>query len=353
MKVRAASIAGLLTAGFLAATQLVGAATAPTGGLSLSGYMKGAETVSWSPVANAVGYALLRDGTRVATAGSSLTSTRFSVSAGVHTLAVQPLFATSTTSATSTTTTMTTPPAGWSVAPPAGTITSRSNVNGVGLLVVGGPKAFSDYVIDGTTDSAVLLGPECAGSSFSRFHITRAASVGSGPGYGRHAFYVKAANVSVSDLYATLDPSAKDAGSIFSLRYHGFTATRFDVSGLWFASFFDDDPAQVPGSATFTDGKVTFSSSSAMLVDSQFAWNITLTNVALTGPNDSLLHLDSGSAIPHLTLNDVTVNGKPAAAAMTNLPAGAVTVNTTSHLRRISRAVRARRVGSRQVVLAH
>lgn len=327
---RIAALLALLMLGLLTATHLVGAAAPPTGGLSIAGYMKGSETVAWSPVPNAVGYALLRDGTRVATAGTSVTSTRFSVTAGTHTLAVQPLFATPTTSSTNSTTTTsptTSTPAGWSVAPPQGTITTRSNVNGVGLLVVGGPKAYSDYVIDGTTDSAVLLGPECAGSSFSRFHITRAASIGDGPGYGRHAFYVKAANVTVTDLYAQLDPSAKDVGSIFSLRYHGFTATRFDVSGLWFASFFDDDPNHVAGTATFTDGKVKYSSSSAMLVDAQLAWNITVTNVDFTGPNDSLLHLDSGSVMPHLTLNHVTENGKPATAAMTNLPASAVTIN--------------------------
>lgn len=315
-KLSAAVVAAVLVAaGF--AFGILGAASSSSHVAISANFAKGTPTLSWPAVAGATGYALTRDGVRVATAGAGATSAKFSVSAGKHVLESDAIYAIPKPPI---------PTSGWAVAPPAPPITSRTNVQGVGLLVVGGPKAYSDYAIDGTTDSAVLLGPECAGTTFSRFHITRAASVGDGPGYGRHAFYVKAANVSVSDLYATLDPAAKDVGSIFSLRYHGFAATRFDVSGLWFVSFFDDDPNEVPGTATFKDGKVRFASSSAMLVDSRFKWDITLENVALTGPNDSLLHLDAGSAIPHLTLKAVTVNGKPAAAAMTNLPASAVTI---------------------------
>jgi len=70
---------------------------------SLSGYMKDTETITWAPAANATGYALFRDSTQVSTAGPGATSTRFAVSAGVHTLSVRPLFSSSTTTAPTTT----------------------------------------------------------------------------------------------------------------------------------------------------------------------------------------------------------------------------------------------------------
>jgi hypothetical protein len=70
---------------------------------TVSGYMSGIVTVSWAPVSGAADYALYRDSTRVATAGPSATSTRFSVAAGTHTLSVVAEFAVATTTAPTTT----------------------------------------------------------------------------------------------------------------------------------------------------------------------------------------------------------------------------------------------------------
>jgi hypothetical protein len=217
-----------------------------------------------------------------------------------------------------------TPPPGWSVAPPVPPITDITNPTGLGLNVVGGKaQAFSDYVSAGTYDSAVLLGPPEGGSSFTRFHLDKAASIGQGPGYGRHALYAKGPNVSVTDWYSRSDPTANDIGSQFSIRYAGFTALRFDVGGLWGISFFDDDPNHRPGAATFTDGLVAFTSVAAMIVDAQFVYSITLDTVAFTGPNDLLLTVDSGSVKPIIVARAVTINGKPATAAnFAGVPAG-------------------------------
>lgn len=222
-----------------------------------------------------------------------------------------------------------TPPTGWSVAPPKAPIHSATNGNGVGLELEGGPSGNSDYLSTGTFDSGVLLGPECAGSNFARFHLDQAASVGNGPGWGRHALYCKAANVSCYDWYARCDPKAKDIGSIFSIRFAGFHAERFDVAGLWFASLFDDDPQHKSGTAVFRNGKAQFASSAAILYDSQIVFDITIDNVAFTGPNDILIHVDGGSKTPSsVKVMNCTMNGKKITASMfQGVPSSALAIS--------------------------
>jgi hypothetical protein len=218
------------------------------------------------------------------------------------------------------------PPA-WTVAPPRPPITSATNDTGVGLLVNGGPGQFRDYTSAGTFDSAVLLGPECAGTTFQRFRLEQAASVGQGPGYGRHGLYCKAANVSCSDWFVRMDPAAPDIGSGWSVRYAGFSLERFDFAGLWFASLFDDDPAHAPGPATFRDGRAAFASSAAILVDAQLAYAVTLTGIDFTGPTGIVLHVDQGSVQPTVVCTGCTINGAPvAAAAFEGVPAASLTV---------------------------
>lgn len=105
----------LLAAGAAAAAALSdGGATVASGPAAANGgYMKNLETLSWSPVDGAAGYALVRDATTVAQAGAAATTARFQIVAGTHTIAAWPIYAATadtTTAATSTTTTADAPP---------------------------------------------------------------------------------------------------------------------------------------------------------------------------------------------------------------------------------------------------
>ena len=214
----------------------------------------------------------------------------------------------------------------WSVNPPVNP-TDITNNTGVGLLVIGAPGNFADYSCTGTYDSAVLLGPECAGTTFTRFHLLNAASVGTGPGFGRHALYCKAANVTCQDWYVRGDYTAPDIGSAFSVRYHGFSVTNFDVDFLYVASLFDDDPAHVAGTASFVNGTAVFHATTAILVATQIQFAVTLRNINFTGPTNAIMHIDVGSLNPTVTSQCVTINGAPAALAnFENLPAGNLTI---------------------------
>lgn len=207
------------------------------------------------------------------------------------------------------------PPPSNTVNPPVPPITNITNATGLGLNVTGPPADFHDYVSGGTFDSAVLLGPAQGGSSFERFHLVAAASVGDGPGYGRHALYCKAPNVSCSDWAVTMNPSAKDVGSGWSVRFAGFSLNRFSFSGLWFASLFDDDPKETPGFARFSNGTAVFAAEAAILLDSQIVYAVTLSNIAFSGPSNLIATVDSGSKVGTWTVTGCTINGKPAAAA--------------------------------------
>jgi hypothetical protein len=219
------------------------------------------------------------------------------------------------------------PPPGPVAAPGStgGKVTVITNLTGLGLNVLGpAGQTYSDYVSAGTLDSAVLLGPDQQGATFNRFHLEKAASIGSGPigpdgtPYGRHALYCKAPNVTCNDWYVRMDPSAPVVGSGWSVRYAEFTLVSFDFAGLWFASLFDDDPAHVPGKAWFSNGAVQFASPyGAILYDAQIAYDVQLTNIAFEGAAGVVLTVDAGSAAPsRVAVSGCTMNGRPVTAGM-------------------------------------
>lgn len=202
----------------------------------------------------------------------------------------------------------------------------------IGLNVTGAPGTFTDYLSAGTYDSAVLSGPSQGGSVFKRFQLDKAASIGSGPGYGRHAYYVKSPNITCSDFAVTMDPNAPDVGSGWSVRYAGFSLDRFSFDGFWFASLFDDDPSHGPGKAWFSNGTAKFANPyAAILYDAQIRYDVHLTNIAFTGPLDMVMTLDQGSAQPSaVVVNGCTMNGKPITKAMfANVTPGLITIDGT------------------------
>jgi hypothetical protein len=82
-----------------------GAAVARVSG-TLSGYVD----VGWKPAPDAVGYALIRDGKQVSSAGATATSTRFLLRKAKHELAVVPLYASAKAPVPETSPPTTTPP---------------------------------------------------------------------------------------------------------------------------------------------------------------------------------------------------------------------------------------------------
>lgn len=218
-----------------------------------------------------------------------------------------------------------TPPPPWSVAPPRPPITDATNPTGIGLNVPsGGAQTFEDYVSAGTFDSGVIVGPAASGTIFQRFNFQHAASIGTGPRWGRHFLYCKSPNITALDITASMDPNAPNCGQIFSIRYAGFHAERFNVAGLFLAAFFDDDPNHRPGPALLRDGIAAFvSSDGAMFSDATLQYTITLDTLTLTGPSDVIFHVDAGTTPPIIVCQAVTINGKPAAPAMfQGVPAG-------------------------------
>ena len=209
-----------------------------------------------------------------------------------------------------------------------GKVTDITNTSGLGLNVVGGrPQAFEDYTSDGTWDSAVLLGPGEGGSSFKRFHLDHAASLGAGPGYGRHALYCKGPDVTCEDWWVRMDPKAPDAGSGWSVRFAGFSLDRFDFEGNWFASLYDDDPDKRPGRAHFRNGRAVFASSSAIWCDTQIPFDVVIENADFWGPSG--LIFDTYESCPvTLELSNCTINDEKAtAASVRGVPADRLTIS--------------------------
>lgn len=212
------------------------------------------------------------------------------------------------------------PVTNWSVAAPKSPIHDATNLTGVGLLSIGKPGAhYLDYSSTGTFDSAVMLGPECAGTTFERFHLENAASVGNGPGQGRHALYCKAPNVTCLDWYVTGNPKAPAIGSGASVRYANFQMYRFDISFLWGFSLFDDDDAHhAPGFFKIDQGRTVFASSAAILNQSIIKYAIDIgPDVRLYGPTDNVLQVSGGQTQPTARVSkQAQINGKYMTASM-------------------------------------
>ena len=117
--------------------------------------------------------------------------------------------------------------------------------------------------------------------------------MGRGPGYGLLALYAKAA-VTCADWSVPDEPLGTVGRSGWSVRFAGFSLTRFDFAGLWFASLFDDDDEEQPGYASFAESVATLAAEAAILVATLIRFSVALTNVAFTGSSGLVMRIDGG-----------------------------------------------------------
>lgn len=215
-------------------------------------------------------------------------------------------------------------PAPWFVAAPRAPITDITDAGGVGLLQIGLPgKHYTDYVSRGTFDSAVMLGPECGGTIYERFHLDKAASLGDGPGQGRHALYQKGPDVTCLDWWVRGDPLAKAIGSVVSSRYKNLTVRRMDAEYLWGFSLFDDDPKHEAGFFDVDQLRLVFASRAAIISQSIRAVDVHIgADSRMFGPNNLILTCSGNATKPLVRCSkQAQINGVNATAAMfENLP---------------------------------
>lgn len=184
------------------------------------------------------------------------------------------------------------PSQGWVVAPPApppaGTVID--NPVGAGVNIHVAKATVTDTVVNAGQDQAFLIQGGQAGGAGSTLQRIQGNAVGgySSPGNNKHFLYCKAANVTVLDALASaaLSPHRGDGG--LSVRYAGFHAERFKLTGfqLPLCIFADDEK---PGLVLFKNGIVDTQPGEAVFYGStdeaaKLVYDVELDNIQATGP---------------------------------------------------------------------
>lgn len=216
------------------------------------------------------------------------------------------------------------PPSGWVVAAPGSTGKPIQNIEhpvgaGVNVYQASQPMAYADIVVTGGTDNSFLVQPGAPGRTFQRIQSILAVEDGqSTPGDNKHAFYVKAANITVLDYAATAAPQA-DGG--LSVRYAGFLGQRVTLDNfqLPLCVFADDE---VKGSVTWRQVAITNPRNTPVYLDvdeaAKMVYDIVLDQVAVTGAPTGLKFLAANPATfaGTATISACTFNGQPVTTAM-------------------------------------
>lgn len=144
-----------------------------------------------------------------------------------------------------------TPPPGSPSAPlpPRAPITSIVNAPSIALNLYALPgRTYSDYVVDGTGDSAVLLNDTTHGNTIQRFKMTRVAA-GNSVTWAKHGVYCKSNGNTLTDFDATASQFASDG---ISCRMGGNRFQRMAMHGFIFPfAYFEHDDQ--PGVVTVED----------------------------------------------------------------------------------------------------
>ena len=147
-------------------------------------------------------------------------------------------------------------PSGWTCAPPQPPIHTVQNATVVALNVnntTGG--TFTDYEIDGTNDSAVLLQGSTTGCTVQRVHATRIDCVSPSVTWGVHGVYCKAPGNSLADIYVDgTGGNPRYLGSGFSVRFGANTFTRTVTRGFYFAASYFEEDNRTRAPVQFVDG---------------------------------------------------------------------------------------------------
>lgn len=226
------------------------------------------------------------------------------------------------------------PPAGWTVVAPGSTgqpVTTIEHPAGAGVNIhsASDPMTISDTVVVGGADQSFLVQPLAPGRTFYRCQSILAVEDGqSVPGNNKHAFYVKAAGISVYDYAATASPQA-DGG--LSVRYAGFTAQRVTLDGfqLPLCVFADDE---LPGAVKWVEVKITNPRNTPVYLDvdeaAKMVYDVTCSQVDVTGGGALFAEANPATFAGTLTIESCTLNGKPVTAAMVQgVPTGALHIS--------------------------
>lgn len=183
-------------------------------------------------------------------------------------------------------------PGSWSVAAPGSTgatVTTVHNAPTIGLNIQSNGGSYSDYSMDGSGDSMVLVGSGgrfAHGVTLRRFKMTNVAAANA-VSWGKHGVYLDAYDCLLEDFDIS---GSSHTGSGISVRMGGTTIRRLKVRNCpQPLSFFDSDTGQTDGSCLVEDADLAFPGDTAIWCDAQddfkttFDMKLTFRNVSATG----------------------------------------------------------------------
>lgn len=286
---------------------------------------KAALTLGWTPVVGATGYVFLVDGERLSnTWDATRSSVKFAKpDAGGHVYEVVVLNTLQDGKLEwPAVTPPPAPPSGWTVAAPGSTgqeVTTISHPAGAGVNAhsASDPMVYSDIVVVGGADQSFLVQPGAPGRTFQRIQSVLAVQDGkSVAGNNKHAFYVKAANITVLDYAATAAPQA-DGG--LSVRFAGFLGQRVTLDGfqLPLCVFADDE---VKGTVTWRQIRVNGARGGAVCYldcdeAARMVYDIVVDQVDGVAPGAKFLAANPANFAGTVAITGCTLNGNPVTAA--------------------------------------
>lgn len=122
------------------------------------------------------------------------------------------------------------------------------------------PATLTDYRIDGSNDSAVLIHQNAHGSKIQRFDVARCCNLPWTNPWARHALYAKVRDLLVEDFRAIVTPGVQ-VGQFISARMCNQTYRRcYGEGATYLAAYFqeNDDYYNIVGRDAYTKGVVRF-----------------------------------------------------------------------------------------------
>lgn len=145
-----------------------------------------------------------------------------------------------------------TPPVPSGVAAPVEPITRIKDADTLAVNLYQPPgRTLTDYIIDGTGDSAVMTQPNSTGNVLRRFKITRPCVLDNVP-QAKHGVYCKSRGNVFEDFDMDATQSQGKANNGFSVRMGDNTFRRAKLRGFNFSIAYFEHDGQ-PGTVTFED----------------------------------------------------------------------------------------------------
>lgn len=187
-----------------------------------------------------------------------------------------------------------------------------------------GKETRTDLKIVSSSDSAVMVQPNGAGSTLVRVHAEPCCDMSWSQSYGRHGAYLKAEDVTLEDFFAKTAGGNQVKNGI-SARMRGLKCRRFRVEGFPLAVAFFNDGTNA-GPLLFEDGSGTFTSNDSGCWIDGGACDFTFRRCEFNGPTDIFLAANS-SFSGKVVIDACKVNGKPVTAErIVGLPPARLTI---------------------------